>query len=152
MTISAYIGFQSFCQYNGEFDDTICEDSTSHVGTFKVEETLDWTYLVSRHNNQGIFMIFKESALGLFFHGVAMSVFLSIYMSLFMYFFPRPLIGPQVTWSDPGLSLVDPPLSFLFVFEINHATSPKLYRSYYPHRLRDSLSLSLFFIPGCERY
>ena len=24
--------------------------------------------------------------------------------------------------------------------KINHATSPKLYRSYYPHRLRDSLS------------
>ena len=24
--------------------------------------------------------------------------------------------------------------------EINHATSPKLYRSYYPHRSRDSLS------------
>ena len=27
-----------------------------------------------------------------------------------------------------------------FPFEINHATSPKLYRSYYLHRSRDSLS------------
>ena len=27
-----------------------------------------------------------------------------------------------------------------YFFLINHATSPKLYRSYYPHRSRDSLS------------
>ena len=29
---------------------------------------------------------------------------------------------------------------FFLVLKINHATSPKLYRSYYPHRSRDSLS------------
>ena len=29
----------------------------------------------------------------------------------------------------------------LTLFEINHATSPKLYQSYFPHRSRDSLSL-----------
>ena len=54
--------------------------------------------------------IFKESALGRFFHRVAMSVCVFLCLSLFMRFFSRPLIGPQVTWSDPGLSLVDPPL------------------------------------------
>ena len=31
-------------------------------------------------------------------------------------------------------------LFFLFKKKKNHATSPKLYRSYYPHRLRDSVS------------
>ena len=29
---------------------------------------------------------------------------------------------------------------YYFFLKINHATSPKLYRSYYPHRSRDSLS------------
>ena len=29
-------------------------------------------------------------------------------MPLFMKLFARPLIGPQVTWSDPGLSLAKP--------------------------------------------
>ena len=28
-----------------------------------------------------------------------------------MQFFSRPLIGPQITWPDPGLSLVNPPWS-----------------------------------------
>ena len=46
-------------------------------------------------------IFFKESALGRFFHRVAMSVYVCMYLSLclslFMYFFSRPLIGPQVT-------------------------------------------------------
>ena len=32
---------------------------------------------------------------------------------LFMSLFSMPLIGPQITWSDPGLSFVDPPPSSL---------------------------------------
>ena len=37
-------------------------------------------------------------------------------------FFARPLIGPQITWSDP----------IFFVCSCFHATFPKLYWSYYP--------------------
>ena len=47
---------------------------------------------------------FKESALGHFFHRVAMSVcfLVSVFVPFFMQFFFRPLIGPQITWSVPG--------------------------------------------------
>ena len=94
---------------------------------------------------------------------------LSFVCPLPMQFFLRPLIGPRVTWSNPGLSLVDPPplqnciaptirigqeilclpYSGFFLKQItqplkkeetNHATSPKLYRSYYPHRSRELVS------------
>ena len=57
-------------------------------------------------------MIFsKNRPLGRFFLRVAMSVYI-LYISvcpLSLSFFSRPLIGPQITGSDPGLSLVDPP-------------------------------------------
>ena len=43
------------------------------------------------------FWLFKESALGRFFHKVAMSVCVFVCGSLFMLFFSRPLIGPQIT-------------------------------------------------------
>ena len=48
-------------------------------------------------------------SLGRFFHRVPMSIYLSVCLSPFHVFFLRPLIGPQITWSDPDLSLVDPP-------------------------------------------
>ena len=32
-----------------------------------------------------------------------------VWCPLPMQFFSRPLIGPQITWPDPGLSLVNPP-------------------------------------------
>ena len=48
----------------------------------------------------------KNQPLGRFFHREAMSVCLSV-CPLPMQFFSRPLIGPQITWSDPGLSLVE---------------------------------------------
>ena len=38
-------------------------------------------------------------------------IFPSVCLSPFHVIFFRPLIGPQITWSDPGLSLVDPPSS-----------------------------------------
>ena len=47
-----------------------------------------------------------------------------------MQFISRPLIGHEITWSVPGLSLVDPPLPFflfpnIFFIEKNHATTKK---------------------------
>ena len=58
-----------------------------------------------------IYTFIKESGLGRFFHRVAMSVcdFGNLFVCPFpMQLFSRPLIGPQATWSDPDLSLVDP--------------------------------------------
>ena len=42
-------------------------------------------------------------------HRVAMSVCLSVCLCHRVQFFSRPLIGPEVTCSGPGLSLVPPP-------------------------------------------
>ena len=39
-------------------------------------------------------LIFKESALGRFFHRVAMSVCLSVCLSLFMWYILRPILPP----------------------------------------------------------
>ena len=36
--------------------------------------------------------------------------------------------------------ITEPLKKNVYIYEINHATSPKLYRSYDPHRSRDSLS------------
>ena len=57
-------------------------------------------------------LIFTEPApLRQFSHKVAMSVYLCVVLCHRVQFFSRPLIGPQVTWSVPGLSLVLPPPS-----------------------------------------
>ena len=46
-----------------------------------------------------------------YFHCQSLSrnVNLCIYIYVYMYFILRPLIGPQITWSVQGLSLVKPP-------------------------------------------
>ena len=57
-----------------------------------------------------LFWVFKESALRPILSSsrdVRLSVCLFV-CPLPMWFFSRPLIGPQVTWSDPGLSLPKP--------------------------------------------
>ena len=41
--------------------------------------------------------------------GVAMSVCMPACLRHRVQFFSRPLIGPQITWPDSGLSLVNPP-------------------------------------------
>ena len=51
--------------------------------------------------------IFTESAsLGQFSHRVAGSVCQDVCLRHRVQFFPRPLIGPEITWSVPGLWLV----------------------------------------------
>ena len=40
---------------------------------------------------------------------VRLFVCVSVECPLPMRFFSRPIIGPQITWLDPGLSLVNPP-------------------------------------------
>ena len=40
---------------------------------------------------------------------VCLSVCLCLFLRHQMQFFARPLIGPEITWSVPGLSLVNPP-------------------------------------------
>ena len=52
---------------------------------------------------------FQRSALGRFFHRVAMCVYVFPVCPLLCNFFLRPLIGPPVTWSVQGLWLVNPP-------------------------------------------
>ena len=55
-------------------------------------------------------------------------------LSLFMQFFSRPLIGPQITRSDPGLSLVDPPCFFLLLLILPYKTcwKPRFPMDYRP--------------------
>ena len=94
--------------------------------------------------------VFKASALwaDAFIELRCQYICLFVYLSPFMLFFLRPLIGPHVTWSDPGVSLAETPpppkknqATSKNFWQINHATSPKFYRSYYPHWSIDSLSL-----------
>ena len=63
-----------------------------------------------------IFSFSKNRPLGWLFHRVAMWVYIYICLYIFLFVCPlfmstfsMPLIGPQVTWSDPGLSLVNAP-------------------------------------------
>ena len=75
-------------------------------------------------------IIFKESALRPLLsssHDVRMSVCVCVCVCpLPMQFFLRPLIVPLITWSDPGLSLVDPPpkKSPLLFFLLRNITQP----------------------------
>ena len=67
--------------------------------------------------HQIVACIFTNSApLGRVGHRVAMFVCLWVCLSVclrhWVQFFSRPLIGPEITWSVPGLSLVDPAAPF----------------------------------------
>ena len=76
-----------------------------------------WFHLKKIHTKGNIY--FKgEWRFKRFPHRVAMSVYVCVCVSVCMYVclsacaigcsFFRPLIGPEITWSVPGLSLVDP--------------------------------------------
>ena len=96
-----------------------------HTKKTQTSRLLDWITLDANSvKNRACIcgcLLFTESApLGWFSHRVAMYGCLSVY-AIRWSFFSRPFIGPEVTWSLQGLSLVPPapppnPPSIFFFF------------------------------------
>ena len=103
----------------------LSRDADSRVGSFTY---LIYLYLIhgsqlstgarvaeiKSHHQEGFVPpndLFTNSApLGRVGHRVTLSVWMCVCLRHRVQFFPRPLIGPEITWSVPDLSLVLPPL------------------------------------------